>query len=279
MVGAKPVFVDIEEKTFNIDPAKIEKAITKRTRAIIAVNMYGQPADYDAIWNIAKKHNLFIIEDAAQSVNATYKKKMSGNLGIVGCFSLYASKNIMSAEGGILTTNDKRMYEKARRFRHHGEDEGKRYHYFDLGYNYRMTDILAALAIGQLKKVKEITKKRQENAKKYDRAFQRIKEIELSHPQNDRTHAYHQYTLRIKHNSKMNRNALKAYLEKKGIQTNIFYPVPLYRFKHLAHMNNGKSRFPVTAKIANEVLSIPVQPHLSKKEVSYIIKTITSVYV
>lgn len=278
MVGAKPIFVDIDEKTFNIDPAKIEAAVTKKTKAIIAVNMYGQPADYDAINAIAKKYHLFVIEDAAQSVNASYKKKKSGNLSNAGCFSLYASKNIMSAEGGIITTNDKRIYEKAKLFRHHGQSEKKGYDYADLGFNYRMTDILATLAISQLNKVENITRKRQKNARFYDRALQKMREVRLPLIQNNRTHVYHQYTLRIKQNAKMNRNELKIYLEKKGIQTNIYYPIPLYRFQHLSISGAVPAQFPVTEKVVKEVLSIPIHPYLNKEELDYITDTIIHTY-
>lgn len=275
MVRATPVFVDIEEKTFNIDPKQIEKAITKKTKAIITVDLYGQPADYDQINKIAKKFKLIIIEDAAQSINANYQGKKSGNLGDIGCFSLYATKNIMCGEGGMITTNNKNFYERAKLFRNHGQPEGKRYDYIDLGYNYRMTDILAAIAIEQLKKVNQITKKRQENAKRYDRAFRHIKGLVTPYVGKDRTHAYHQYTLRITDKFNITRDELKMYLEKKGIQSNIYYPKPLYYFNHLKKYK--RDNYKTAERISKEVLSIPVHPLLTNREIDYIIDTITSI--
>ena len=278
MVGAKPVFVDIDEKNYNIDPDKIESAITKKTKAIIAVNLYGQPANYEQIIKIAKKHKLFVIEDAAQSINAKYKNKTSGNLADIGCFSLYATKNIISGEGGLITTNNKTYYEKAVRFRQHGENPGKRYDYIDLGYNYRMTDILASIAIVQLKKVHSYTKTRQKIAKLYSSAFKMIKELVVPSVNQDRTHVYHQYVLRIKKNAMLTRDAMRKFLAKKGVETNVHYPKPLYEFPHLTSYKLSNSSFPITKKVVNEILSIPVHPHLTIREIEYIIDTITSCF-
>lgn len=278
MVGAKPVFVDIDEKTFNLNPEKIKPAITKKTKAIIVVNLYGQPADYAAINEMAKKYNLIVIEDAAQSINARYKNKMSGNLADIGCFSFYATKNIMSGEGGMITTNDKLHYEKARMFRHHGEKQNKRYEYFDLGYNYRMTDMAAALAIPQLKKIKSITKIRQNFAKIFNDKFGKIENLTVPTISQGRTHVYHQYVLRVKKNPKISRDELQRFLKNKGIQTNIHYPKPLYEFNHLQFPVNHRSKFPVTEKASKEVLSIPIHPHLSGNEIHHIIDTIKEFY-
>lgn len=270
MIGAKPIFVDIDENTYNLDPDKIESALTPKTKAIIAVNLYGQPADYEKINKIAEKNKLFVIEDAAQSINAKYKNKMSGNLADIGCFSFYATKNIMSGEGGMVTTNNKNYSEKIRMFRQHGEKPEKKYAYFGLGYNYRMTDILASLALEQLKYVNKITKTRQKIAKLYDHSLGRLKNIKIPVQQKNLTHVYHQYTLRIN-----SRNRLKKYLEKKGIQTNIYYPVPLYNFKHLSSVNISNN-FPVTEKVTRGVLSIPINANITIKDIRYIIESIKS---
>lgn len=276
MVGAESVFVDIDEQTFNIDYRKIEKAITKKTRAILAVNLYGQSADYEEIEKIARKYNLLIIEDAAQSINATYKGKKSGNLADISCFSLYATKNIMCGEGGMITTNKKEYHEKAKRFRHHGQSETKKYHYSGLGYNYRLTDIQATIALVQLKRVDKITKKRQEIAQKYNKALRNIKGLMVPYVTKDRTHVYHQYTIKVANDFILKRDELRTELGKKGIQTNIYYPKPLYRFGHLKGKSIDIKQFPVTEKIVNEVLSIPVRPNLIESEVNFIIKTIKS---
>lgn len=273
MSGAKPVFIDIDENTFTINPKLIKSAITKKTKGIIAVDLYGQPADYAAINEIAKKHKLFVVEDAAQSIGATYNGKTAGNLADIACFSLYASKNIISGEGGIITTNNKSLDKKSRIFRHHGQDGVKKYNYLELGYNYRMTDLQAAIAIEQLKRINILTKKRQEIAKLYDKNFKNIKGLSTPYIRKDSTSAYHQYTLRITEDFKMTREKFMKYLEKKGIQTAIYYPLPLYRFKHLVFNNNPKD-FPVSESVARGILSIPVNPSLTKKEIYYIIRSI-----
>jgi len=276
MSGAKPIFVDIDENTFNINPKLIEMKITKRTKAILAVNLYGQPADYNEINKIAKKYNLFVIEDAAQSIGSIYFGKKSGSLGDMGCFSLYASKNVISGEGGIITTNSKKLDYKAKLFRHHGQSEKQRYTYLELGYNYRMTDIQAAIAVEQLKRANVLTKKRQEIARNYNEAFKNIKGIITPFVEKHATHVYHQYVLRITKDFKMSRDELKVYLEKKGIQATIYYPSPLYKAKHLSFANKP-NKFPVTEKIVKEILSIPVHPKLTNKQVKYIIDTIQNI--
>lgn len=282
MVGARPVFVDIEEKTFNIDASKIEKAINRKTKAILVVNLFGQPADYNAINKIAKKHKLFVIEDAAQSIGSIYKNKESGNLANVSCFSLYATKNVTSGEGGMLTMNDKKIYERAKLFRQHGEREGMKYSYHGLGFNYRLTDILAAIGLVQIEKIISISKKRQTIAKKYEKTLSNIPSLILPTRANDRTHVYHQFTLRVKSGSKPSRDELQKYLKKQGIQSNIYYPKPLYAFNHISdaiNKNTNSAEFPITEKLSKEVLSIPVHQHLTNKEVNYIISTIKNAYI
>lgn len=275
MAGAKPVFVDIDEKTYNIDPNLIEKAITKKTRAILAVNLYGQPADFEEINKIAKKHNLLVVEDAAQSIGAQYKKKMSGNLGDIATFSLYATKNIMCGEGGMITTNNRRFYDRAVLFRNHGQPPGTRYVYDGLGYNYRMTDFAAAFAIEQLKSLFTITKKRQQNAHTFSKALVKKKGIIIPEIAEKRTHVFHQYTIQTSPQIPITRDELQKKLEKAGIGSNIFYPKPLYDFPHFGSFN--KIKFPVCEKISKSVLSIPVHPSLSRSEIKYIIETIQNI--
>ncbi len=273
MAGGKPIFADINQNTYNIDPKQIEKVITKKTKAIMPVNLYGQAADYTAINKIAKKHKLIVIEDAAQSVNASQKNKISGSLGDLACFSLYATKNVMCGEGGIVTTNNKKYFEKMMEFRNHGQPMGKRYEYVALGFNYRISDVLSAIAVEQLKRIEWLTKKRQEIARQYDSAFKDIKGLLIPHIEKGNTHVYHQYTLRVTSDFPKSRDELKKYLEKKGIQSNIYYPIPLYEVSHLKTKNN----FPVTSKIVKEVLSIPVHPLLKKRDIQHIIRTIQKI--
>jgi dTDP-4-amino-4,6-dideoxygalactose transaminase len=266
MVGAKPVFVDIKPDTFNLNPNLIEKVISKKTKAILAVNLYGQPADYKEINSIAKKHDLIVMEDAAQSINSNYFKRKSGNLADIATFSLYATKNIMSAEGGMITTNNRAFAKRARLFRHHGQSEKNQYEYLDLGYNYRLTDIQATIALGQLERVDEITTKRQNNAKFYTNALENLDWLETPYIEKGRSHVFHQYTLKI--NDK-NREKLISFLQSQGVQSKIFYPIPLYRFPQF---DRRKLNLPVVERVSKTVLSLPVHPLVKKPELNFIIK-------
>lgn len=276
MLGARPIFADIDPGTFNIDPTKIIEKINKRTKAILVVNLFGLPANYKEIKKIANKYNLIIVEDAAQSVGASYFGKQSGNLADIACFSLYATKNIISGEGGMITTSNKLYFERSKRFRNHGQDEERRYIYHGLGYNYRMTDLSAAIGLEQIKKLKMFTKRRQEIAEKYNSEFKNIEGIIVPEAPKATSSVYHQYTLRVTKKFKLTRDELKEYLLQKGIGSNVYYPVPLYRFKHLK-FNSKISEFPVAEQMSKEVISIPVHPLLSDVEVKYIIRTIKSI--
>jgi|SRR3989344_7223872 len=275
MVGALPVFVDIDPITYNIDPQEIEKAVTKKTKAIIVVNLYGQPADFGAITKIAKKFKLVVIEDAAQSVNAVYKGRKSGNLADLSCFSFYATKNITCGEGGMITTNNKSYFQKAKQFINHGQKTNGIYEYVDIGLNLRMTDIEAAILLEQLKKVDWITKQRQEYAKIYNKAFKNITGIEIPYISSYTNHVFHQYTIRITKDFPLSRNQLIAYLQNKGIQTRVYYPKLLYKYPHLKKSIHKECRSAI--KASNEVLSLPIHPALTKKEVNFIIETISSI--
>lgn len=275
MVNATPVFADIDEKTFNINPENIGKLITKKTKAIIVVNLYGQPADFNEINKIAKKHKLIVVEDAAQSINAIYKGQRSGSLADISCFSFYATKNITCGEGGMITTNNKGFYQKAKQFINQGQKIGSSYNYVDIGYNYRMTDIAAAILLRQLKKLYWITKKRQNNAERYNEAFKNLKGIEIPVVAPDREHVFHQYTIRITKNFPLNRDQFITYLEKKDIQARIYYPKPLYYYPHIKKMSIWQNCRNAESA-AKDVLSIPVHPSLTARNIRYIIKIISS---
>lgn len=276
MMRALPVFVDIDPITFNIDPTKIEEAITKKTKAILVVNLYGQPAEFDEINSIAKKNNLIVIEDAAQSVGAEYKNKKSGNLADISCFSFYATKNIMCGEGGMITTNNKNYYEKTLSFRNHGQSNKLKYYYADIGYNYRMTDILASIALTQLKKIENFIKERQMIAQRYTKELKDIKGIITPITIIDRAHVFHQYTIRVTKDFKLKRDKLKNYLYKKGIQSNIYYPQPLYGFNHLK-VGKKQKNYPITEIATRECLSLPIYSRLNTDKINYIINQIRNV--
>lgn len=275
MVGALPVFVDIDPKTYNINPQEIEKAITKKTKAVIAVNLYGQPANFNQITKIAKKNKLIVIEDAAQSVNAVYENRKSGSLANLSCFSFYATKNITCGEGGMITTNNKLYYRKAKEFINHGQRMNKSYDYVDIGLNLRMTDIEAVMLLEQLKKVEWITRKRQYIANQYNNAFKNLRGIVVPYIESDINHVFHQYTIRISKDFSLSRNKLISYLKNKDIQSKVYYPKPLYMYPHLKKSTHQKCQN--AEKASNEVLSLPIHPMLTKKEVDYIIKTVSSI--
>lgn len=278
MCGAIPVFVDIQEESFNIDPSKIEEKISNKTKAILAVDLYGQPCDYDRIVKITKKYNLKIISDSCQSLGATYNSQPIGQHTDITCFSLYATKNIIMGEGGALVTNDKKIYDYAKRFRQHGQDMEIPYVYHHLGYNYRATDIASAIGLNQLKKLKLFTKKRQQNAKRLSTGLKNIKGLILPEILDKRTHVFHQYTVRVTPEFPISRDELKKYLFSKGINSGIYYPTLIPSNQHIITPRKyHRGDFPVAEKIAQEVLSIPVHPGLSPKNISNIIQAIKEV--
>jgi perosamine synthetase len=267
-VGAKPVFVDIDHDTYNIDPFMIEKAITDKTKAIMPVHLYGQPADMDPINQTADDNGLVVIEDAAQAHGATYNGKKTGSLGELGCFSFYPTKNMTTGEGGILTTNNEEIAEKTRALRSHGESE--RYTHVMLGYNFRMTDIAAAIGIVQLKKLEMYNEKRIENAKYLTKHIDEIAGIKAPYVSHKVKHVFHQFTVRVE---KSNRNKLMEYLNERGIGTGIHYPKPIYKQK--VYQELGFNLFcPEAEKASSEVLSLPVHPSLKKDDLEKIVSTL-----
>ncbi|MBI2151830.1 DegT/DnrJ/EryC1/StrS family aminotransferase [Candidatus Woesearchaeota archaeon] len=280
MCGAKPVFVDIEKESFNIDPELIEKAITPKTKAIMPVHLYGKAANMSKIMELAKKHNLIVIEDACQAHGAEFIKtnettktseasktetQKVGSFG-TGSFSFYPTKNMTCGEGGIITTNEDIVAAKARKIIAHGSE--KRYYHDHLGYNYRMTDIAAAIGLEQLKKLPRFNDARKNNARYFQEKLSSLTNIIL--PKIDEGHVFHQYTIRIK-----NRDKVLEHLTAKGIQTGVFYPVPIHQQKSFSEYN--QQSFPVAEKIAKEALSIPVHPQLSEEDKEFIVRTLTEI--
>lgn len=259
--GAKPVFVDIEPETFNLDPAQIEAAITPRTRAIMPVHLYGHPADMVAIQEIASRHGLVIIEDAAQAHGAEVAGQRVGSFG-TGCFSFYPTKNMTSGEGGMITTNDDALAERARRLRAHGEAE--RYVHESLGYNFRMTEIHAAIGIEQLKKVNRWNRQRQRNAANLSALLADFVTTPTCRPW--ATHVYHQYTVRIPNG----RFDLAQRLAERGIGTAVYYPVPVHRQPLYQGLGYGESSLPEAELASEVVLSLPVHPSLTDEHIQAI---------
>lgn len=267
-VGARPVFVDIDPSTFNLDPEGIEDAITEKTKAIIPVHLYGQPAKMDRIMEISQEHGIPVVEDAAQAHGAKFQDQMIGSIGDMACFSFYPTKNMTTSEGGMITTNSSKLADQARILKAHGERE--RYQHSVLGYNFRMTDIAAAIGLVQLKKLNGFNQKRIENAEYLTEHLKGISCIESPFVSPQVKHVFHQYTVRVKDGK---RNDVMNYLNQEGIGTGIHYPIPIY--KQELYQNLGyNDHWSETEKAASEVLSLPVHPSLSVEELEKIVITL-----
>jgi len=260
--GARPIFVDIEEDTFNINPHLIEAAITPKTKALMPVHIYGNPCNMDVILDIAKRHNLIVIEDAAQAIGANYKGNRVGSFGS-GCFSLYATKNVMSGEGGMITTSDESFVQRCRMIRNHGMQ--RRYYHDVLGHNFRMTDLHAAIGLAQMARLEEFTAKRRANAEFFN---SNIHSVLTPTVRFGFGHVWHQYTIRV---SGRERDAAVKQLNEAGIGTGIFYPVPANRQTYLLTMGLGGNSMPVAERLATEVISLPVHPLLTKADLDKIV--------
>lgn len=260
--GAKPVLVDIDPKTFNIDPDKIEQNLTSKTRAILPVHLYGLPADMDKITGTAKKYKLFMLEDAAQAHGAKIDSQMVGSFGDLAAFSFYPTKNMTTGEGGMITTDNEVLNKKLRMLRNHGMEV--RYHHDILGFNFRMTNMAAAIGIHQLKKLNIFNKKRAENARFLTEKLSKIKEIETPFIPSGFTHVFHQYTILVKR-GKEKREKLIEYLSKNRVGSMIYYPIPVHKQKFMLPMYpNLRLKNAETA--ADRVLSLPIHPAVKKED-------------
>lgn len=267
-VGARPVFVDIDEETFNIDTTLIEAAISPRTKAILPVHLYGHPCDMEAINHIAAKHNLVVIEDAAQAIGAEYQGRRVGSFGL-GCFSLYATKNVMCGEGGMITTNDDGLAQECRLIRNHGMQ--RRYYHDILGYNFRMTDLHAAIGLAQISRLEEFTIKREANAAYFN---DNIEKVITPKVRPGCRHVWHQYTIRVTNG--LDRDEAVRKLNEAGIGTGIFYPIPANKQEHLRKLGYGDISLPVAERLSSEVISLPVHPLLDQKDLVRIVEEVNS---
>ncbi len=273
MCGGKPVFAEVDENTFTITPATVQERITPKTKAVIGVHLFGQPFDVESIQEICENNGLFLVEDAAQAHGALYKGKKVGGFGDAACFSFYPTKNMTTGEGGMVTTNNPGLAEKVREFINHGQS-GK-YLHTCVGYNYRMTDIGAAIGRVQLKRLDSFNKRRQENARYYSSHIS-AKGISIPKVSEGVSHVYHQYVVRVTEECALTRTDLGSYLTEHGIGSAIHYPVPLHEqpaFRDLP----SETFCPVSKQLAGEVLSIPVHPLVKKREREYICKIMNEV--
>ncbi len=278
--GARPVFVDIDAETFNIDPAQIEGAITPKTKGIMPVHLFGLPANMDAIMAIARKHNLAVIEDACQSHGAEYsgaeyssaeyggaeyKSKRVGGFG-TGCFSLYPTKNMTSAEGGMITTDSAELADKCKVIRQHGMR--RRYYHDELGFNFRLTDLHAAVGLAQLHKLEKFNAARIANARYLD---SHLRGVTVPVVPAGYRHVYHQYTIRVPDGR---RDALLDHLTKQQIGTGVYYPVPVHQQTFYTEQLGYAMRLPVSEQAAAEVLSLPIHPALSQQDLETIVQAV-----
>lgn len=262
-VGAKPIFVDILPDTFNIDPSQIEDAITKRTKAIMPIHLYGQMADMDPIMQIAGQSSLAVIEDAAQAISSTYKGNPAGSMGTCGCFSFFPSKNLGGiGDGGMIVTNDEDYYHQFFIMRNHGA-EPKYYHKF-VGGNFRLDPIQAAALLVKLPYLDQWSKGRRKNAAYYNRKFEGT-EVITPVIQDDCVSIYNQYVIRVSR-----RDEVIAHLREKNIGCEIYYPVPLHMQECFAYLGKGQGDFPQAEKAAKEVLALPIYPELSDEMKDYV---------
>jgi dTDP-4-amino-4,6-dideoxygalactose transaminase len=291
-LGAKPVFVDIDPKTFNIDPQQLAYQLNKLTKlgklkvkAIVPVHLFGQMADMDEIMRIARKYKLFVIEDAAQAIGAEIKLKTetkkskvfkAGSIGDLGCFSFFPSKNLGAyGDGGMVVTNNKKLAEKIRLLRNHGSSPKNKYLNLILGTNSRLDAIQAAILRVKLRYLKKWIKKRQEIANYYNQSLKGVSDIKVPEILPDRTHTFHQYTIRV---SARVRSKIIKYLSQNGIPTMIYYPIPLHLQPAFKYLGYKKGDFPEAEKASKEVLSLPIYPELSKREQEFIIRKIKEFY-
>ena len=268
LTGARPVLVDCDPKTWCIDPTKIEEKITPRTKAIMVVHLYGHPADMDPIMEIANKYGLFVIEDAAEAHGAEYKGRKAGSLGHVGCFSFYANKIITTGEGGMLVTNNPKIAEKARKLRDQAYEKERRFWHRELGFNYRMTNVQAAIGLAQMERIDEFVNIRRRNARLFNELLANIPGITLPPEAKWAKNVYWMYSILVEDEFGMSRDELMAFLRSHGIDSRpFFYPIhlqPLYepQFKG--------EKYPVAEELSRKGINLPSGNELTEEEVRYI---------
>jgi len=273
LAGGKPVFADIDPETYDLSPISVEKALTKKTKAILPVDLYGFSADMKPLKEIAAKHGLALIEDAAQSHGTTYAGNPAGSFADAACWSLYASKNMTSGEGGVITTNSDEINETLRMIRTHGEKA--KYSSLILGTNYRMSEIQAAIANVQLEKLPSFLAKRRQNAMQLTSILKESKRLVLPWESKDRQHSWYLYTARLKDGTETERNTLMEELKKKGIGAEAYYVNPVHHMPFYRENFEG-AKLPETDRASKQVFSLPIHPEVTAEQVNFIGKTVLS---
>jgi dTDP-4-amino-4,6-dideoxygalactose transaminase len=272
-LGARPVLVDICPKTYNLNVAQIESRVTSKTKAIIPVHLYGQSADMDPILEIARRHRLIVIEDAAQAIGTEYKGRRAGCMGDYGCFSFFPSKNLGCAgDGGMVVTQDAERAEKLRVLRGHGSKP--KYYHKVVGGNFRLDSLQAAVVSAKLPHLDDWSARRQSNAQRYRQLFERTglardNQVQLPYAIPDGRHIYNQFVIRVQR-----RNELQAYLKEQGIGTEVYYPVPMHLQECFAYLGHREGDLPESEKAAKETLALPIYPELSDEQARYVVDSI-----
>lgn len=265
---ATPIFVDIKEKTYNINVDNVEEKITKKTKMILPVHLFGQMCLMDQIMEIADKYGVVVLEDACQAHGAEYKGKRAGSFGDAACFSFYPSKNIGAyGDAGIIVTNNKELCEKIKMMRNYGQSQ--KYHHDFPGYNSRMDALQAAILLVKMKYVEKWNKMRRKNAKLYNELLTEIKGVITPFEHKDCKHVYYVYVIRVK-----KRDKLREFLKSKGVESGVHYPIPIHLLKAYSYLGLGPGSFPVAERVAKEILSLPMFPLLKEEEIQYVVDCI-----
>ena len=265
--GARPVFVDVCERTYNLDPEKVEAAITSRTKVILPVHLYGQPADLGRLWDIAKRHHLFLVEDAAQAVAAEYEGRRCGNIGDLACFSFYPGKNLGAyGDAGAVTGNDETLLARVRKLRDHGRTT--KYEHDEIGFGDRIDALQAAILAAKLPYLSEWTEARRAHARHYDELLADTDVMRPYEAPNVR-HVYHLYVIRVPR-----RDSMLEHLKSQGVDAGIHYPVPVHRQPAYLKEGYGDISLPVTEQVAGEVISLPMYPELNGEQIEYVARAV-----
>ncbi len=273
--AAKPIFADIDSKTFNADPTDVAKNITKKTKAVILVHLFGQTAEMDVFEEIVEDNGIPLIEDASQAHGAEYKGRKAGSMTKIGCFSFYPTKNMTTGEGGAITTNDDKIANEIRLLRDHGQ-KGK-YEHVILGYNYRMTEMAAAIGLVQLAKLDKLNDIRIRNAALLTKYIQGVSGLMPPYVNRDGKHVFCQCVIKVEKSYPMKRDALADYLKKKGIETAVHYPKPINKQPLYLDLGYGKKIFQNAEEASERVLSLPVHPLVTREDIEYIADTLKEI--
>jgi dTDP-4-amino-4,6-dideoxygalactose transaminase len=268
---ARPVFVDVDQNTFTMNPVELEKVLTEKTKAIIPVHLFGQPADMDPILEFARAHGLFVIEDAAQAHGAEYKGRKAGTMGEAGCFSFYPGKNLGAfGEGGAVVTNDPELCEQIQMLRDHGQS--RKYYHALMGWNCRMDGIQAAVLSIKLRHLNHANSLRRKHASEYNQAFAGTDEVLTPFQASYARHVYHVYAIRVQQRDEVGRH-----LREKGIGSAVHYPVPIHLQEACRNLGYKKGAFPIAENLADEFLSLPMFPELTEEQVDYVARSVSEV--